>query len=319
MKDNKGMTLIEVVVSLLILSTASLIMVMGFTTAIHTFSDANEYKNAINKEESVLQGDTTYSEEVSIADQDVKYSITVNSGETPIEVKATLKKATTSLENASLSSIELGNTNTDDTKKARNIYKNCCNMMKELGEYLKNNGVKETDTINSKTCKDTIARWINEKTGKNVKPFEIMVNVSKLYSLIYPDIELGTLPAKIEKVNKNFDSNKNIYATPCMYVSQDTVDNMLCGTFFFGNGADQEPYYKENIYILVGTGKHGIDGNRPTDMWAVYDNNTLSDDTDTWLIPKQKVSVDEITDKPYKSFYSSLDRNKWVRYTTIKQ
>ena len=41
MKDNKGMTLIEVVVSLLILSTASLIMVMGFTTAIHTFSDAN--------------------------------------------------------------------------------------------------------------------------------------------------------------------------------------------------------------------------------------------------------------------------------------
>ena len=92
MKDNKGMTLIEVVVSLLILSTASLIMVMGFTTAIHIFSDANEYKNAINKEESVLQGDTTYSEEVSIADQDVKYSITVNSGETPIEVKATLKK-----------------------------------------------------------------------------------------------------------------------------------------------------------------------------------------------------------------------------------
>ena len=49
--DNKGMTLIEVVVSLLILSTASLIMVMGFTTAINIFTDANAYKNAINKEE----------------------------------------------------------------------------------------------------------------------------------------------------------------------------------------------------------------------------------------------------------------------------
>ena len=42
-KNVKGMTLIEVVVSLLIVSTASLIMVQGFVTVNRLFSQSNQY------------------------------------------------------------------------------------------------------------------------------------------------------------------------------------------------------------------------------------------------------------------------------------
>ena len=47
-KSIKGMTLIEVVVSLLIISTASLIMVQGFTTANRMLYEANQYNETTN-------------------------------------------------------------------------------------------------------------------------------------------------------------------------------------------------------------------------------------------------------------------------------
>ena len=45
MKNTKGMTLIEVIISLLIISTASLIIVVGFVTALNLFTDSNHYKD----------------------------------------------------------------------------------------------------------------------------------------------------------------------------------------------------------------------------------------------------------------------------------
>lgn len=315
--DNKGMTLIEVVVSLLILSTASLIMVMGFTTAINIFTDANAYKNAINKEESVLQGDTTYKQEVSTADQDVKYSITVNSGDTPIEVKGTLTKATTSLENASLSSIEVGSTY--DTQKARNIYKNYCNMMESFKEYLDNQGISGETKFKDDTFKNALKQWVKQKTGTNENFSDLMKNMPKLYSLMYPDIELGTLPSKIKEINTSFKENEGYkYATPCMYIEDNSIiDNMTISGFFDENNGSC--FYKDNIYILIGKYDHAVNGNRPTKIWALYDNNSLGSDTDDWLIPSQEVNTDAIKDKSYTSFFSSIDWSKWTKYTTTKQ
>lgn len=48
-KDIKGMTLIEVVVSLLIISTASLIMVQGFVTVNRLFYESNQYNETTSK------------------------------------------------------------------------------------------------------------------------------------------------------------------------------------------------------------------------------------------------------------------------------
>ena len=44
MKNTKGMTLIEVIISLLIISTASLIIVVGFVTALNLFTDSSHYR-----------------------------------------------------------------------------------------------------------------------------------------------------------------------------------------------------------------------------------------------------------------------------------
>jgi len=49
MKNTKGMTLIEVIISLLIISTASLIIVVGFVTALNLFTDSNHYKDVMKK------------------------------------------------------------------------------------------------------------------------------------------------------------------------------------------------------------------------------------------------------------------------------
>ena len=51
MKNTKGMTLIEVIISLLIISTASLIIVVGFVTALNLFTDSNHYKDVTNKQQ----------------------------------------------------------------------------------------------------------------------------------------------------------------------------------------------------------------------------------------------------------------------------
>ena len=54
MKNTKGMTLIEVIISLLIISTASLIIVVGFVTALNLFTDSNHYKDVTNKQQKAL-------------------------------------------------------------------------------------------------------------------------------------------------------------------------------------------------------------------------------------------------------------------------
>lgn len=56
-KNVKGMTLIEVVVSLLIVSTASLIMVQGFVTVNRLFSQSNQYNETTSKVRAALISD----------------------------------------------------------------------------------------------------------------------------------------------------------------------------------------------------------------------------------------------------------------------
>ena len=49
MINNKGMTLVEEIVALAIISIASLIMLVGFSTAANVFADSTRYKDITNK------------------------------------------------------------------------------------------------------------------------------------------------------------------------------------------------------------------------------------------------------------------------------
>ena len=89
MKNTKGMTLIEVIISLLIISTASLIIVVGFV-----FTDSNHYKDVTNKQQKALVDEENKDTDIDVDDTLANYSITVNESGNPIIVNGTYKKAT---------------------------------------------------------------------------------------------------------------------------------------------------------------------------------------------------------------------------------
>ena len=86
MKNTKGMTLIEVIISLLIISTASLIIVVGFVTALNLFTDSNHYKDVTNKQQKALVDEENKDTDIDVDDTLANYSITVNESGNPIIV-----------------------------------------------------------------------------------------------------------------------------------------------------------------------------------------------------------------------------------------
>ena len=77
MKNTKGMTLIEVIISLLIISTASLIIVVGFVTALNLFTDSNHYKDVTNKQQKALVDEENKDTDIDVDDTLANYSITI--------------------------------------------------------------------------------------------------------------------------------------------------------------------------------------------------------------------------------------------------
>lgn len=90
--DEKGMTLIEVVVAILILSIAGIMFLAGFSTVIHMFGKANDYKNSSD----ILM---TYAEnkektnQIELKDEeDLIYTITRKGDTSPINVTANFQE-----------------------------------------------------------------------------------------------------------------------------------------------------------------------------------------------------------------------------------
>lgn len=308
MKNTKGMTLIEVIISLLIISTASLIIVVGFVTALNLFTDSNHYKDVTNKQQKALVDEENKDTDIDVNDTLANYSITVNESGNPIIVNGTYKKATSkTYKDVNLSNF-IPKIQINEAVKGRNIYKNYCKMMQEFSNYLKEQGVTSNDKLFEGKTKEYIKEWMKQKTGANKSDF--ITNLPKLYASIYPDIELDSLLEVIGTYNKVFDKEKYKYITPCMYISDSTRENLTYKDFFEDEG------YKKYVFILVGD--KAKKGDRPTDIWALLDNTTVEDDQDTWLIPKSEISTKILENKTYSEFYKIISGNEWIYYTTSK-
>lgn len=310
--NNKGMTLIEVVVSLLILSTASLIMVMGFTTAINVFSDANSYKDVVNEIETTLMKDNIENTNVSINEKSTKYVITESEGETPIEVKGTLKKGKSEKEdNVSLSSFKKGNS--DDTRKANKVYNNYCKMMGEIARYLESkNNYSATANMNTPAIINNINEWLKEEKHVNATIGNIVTDLPKLYSLLYPEVEADSVVDKIAATNTNFNKEENHYIIPCLYMNK-----YIEYTRFFSQDA-----YK-NLVITIG---NTYSGTAPETIYAIYKND--SGDKDEWYITKNAMSADDLknivqsdvtNNTPLVELNTTISNDSnWTLYTTTK-
>ncbi len=309
MKNNKGMTLIETIIALLILSTASIIMVTGFVTAFRVFSDSEQYKNNTNNEETALINESQKDTNIDVDPIDATYSITLKQGQSPIEVNGVYKKAKSKTDDGvTLSTFETDTT--DDTKKAKNVYNNYLNMMESLKKYLKDNcHIYATSSykMNDEEIKQYISEWLKKTKKIDVDPFEIITNMPKLYSLVYPNVKVNDLGEEIKKINTHFDAEKYCYITPCLFMNQDTTY-----TDFIGSDG-----YK-NIFILLGD--KAKKGDRPNKIYALYDNNSSKEDVDVWWVPEQEVSTDVLENKTYAQFYNEIKNNSsWHRIETTKR
>lgn len=315
MKNNKGMTLIEVVVSLLILSTASLIMVMGFTTAINIYSNANTYKTETNAEEESLLKNTKNGTKFSEDLKEAKYIIKEDATSSPIEVTGKYKKLTSSKEK-DIALANFTNGKIDDTRKAYSVYKEYMEKMDDLIQYLidyrdsSNRKISVTDPMSSLKVSTAVNSWLNKK-GYEGSVDNIVMQMPKFYNLFSDySYEIDELRDTIEKYNPQYAGNikeENCYVMPCL-IYQSDLD--------FSSFAKYNKYYK-NVYIILGDRNNK--NSTPDFIWAIYDNSSYNNETDTWLIAPSPVSSSYFYDKTNDAnLKQELLKNGWKEYTTQK-
>ena len=308
MKDNKGMTLVEVMISLLIISTASIMMVYGFVTAVNLFNSSNEYKDVANNEENALL-DGSDSSSVNIDSSDAKYAITVNDGDTPIEVNGELKKATDSKnKDVTLSYFEKNEFN--NTNKGKTVYRKYCNMMESLYAYLKEKQVSSGSKLVYATVKTEIASWGSKMTGGEINT-DIFSSMPELYKNVYKkDTELDSLLETVGNTNNQFgqiEKDRYKYIYPCIYMSDTKKKSITVKEFF------EEKGYKDYVYILASE-----NANNPSTIWTLYDNKSSTKKVDTWLIPQTSMATDILIDKKYDEINDLAKNQNWNFYTMKK-
>lgn len=317
MKNNKGMTLIEVVVSLLILSTASLIMVMGFTTAINIFSNANTYKTETNAEEESLLKNTKNGTKFSEDLKEAKYIIKEDATSSPIEVTGKYKKLTSSKEK-DIALANFTNGKIDDTRKAYSVYKEYMEKMDNLSDFLSNykithgSSLPGTEGMDSEKNANAVNNWLSEN-GYEGSVDNVVMQIPKFYNLFSEyNYEIDELRDTIEKDNPQYAGNikeENCYVMPCLFY------NTKVDLSHFSKDS-QFKYYK-NVYIILGDRNNK--NSTPDFIWAIYDNSSYNNETDTWLIAPSPVSSSYFYDKTNDAnLKQELLKNGWKEYTTQK-
>lgn len=139
MMNNKGMTLIEEIIALAIISMASLIMLVGFSTAANIFADSTMYKDITNKQYSVLLGNETSDDSISVLNENTNISIKVN--DKTILVRGKQNKVTSNNgTEAVLSNIVFDNLTLSNTLQT---LANCNNFLEEVIPITKQGKLKE--------------------------------------------------------------------------------------------------------------------------------------------------------------------------------
>lgn len=151
--NNKGMSLVEEIVALAIISLASLIMLVGFSTAANVFADSTKYKNITNEQYQVLLNKNYNSENVILSENMANATIKVGANTFTVEGKQ--RKATSNKEMLSAFEFE---TNNDVTENQGNTDKTLSNI---------DNYIKEVAGFNKE---DDFLKWIASKNEGNEPP-----------------------------------------------------------------------------------------------------------------------------------------------------
>ena len=234
-KNVKGMTLIEVVVSLLIVSTASLIMVQGFVTVNRLFSQSNQYNETTSKVRAALisdeNGEVDSTDDVKVKCEEATAQVYFYKGTSQeVFLQGSVYRATSN----QFSDNQLRTFTSNTTLKpvapdepsvdvATGLYKSYCRMMEEIRDYLKEKKCGSADNLNRvkgyireyllqyTTEEQLIKLGINTNTNLVDKLGEVYIARYYPTKTEMPSITENTAKA-LGKWNDNiYSQSKNVY------------------------------------------------------------------------------------------------------------
>lgn len=351
-KSIKGMTLIEVVVSLLIISTASLIMVQGFTTANRMLYEANQYNETTNDVRSRLvaneDGKVESSNTVKVTTEATDgTSITIKDITIKGNFYAAQSKTFSDNQLRTFSSIISLKTVAPDEPSENvgsDLYTSYCEMMKEIGDYLKKELPADYSNLSLQDdkVKKALVKYIkNEEFGTTNAQLKqlgldssinLKDRIGRMYVARYfqgsekfPSITKNTAIAMASSKNgnknifKNYDNDDATYpgegVNYCYPTLLPVFDENISLTDLF----DRE-LYKEKIFIIL----HNYPNMQiPNSIVAVYKNNNVKD-VDSWFVYNGTLNISELKALPnYNAFAGGGfpkigNGTSWWEYDVVK-
>ena len=165
--NNKGVTLIEMIVAILILSISSITIAAGFNGVIQRMGKAAKVKTASNEMFSFIEGNQEVKDKVKVnkKDQDASYILHADNGVDDIEVQATYNEYTgTNGADIVLKAITKIKQSTTPLKDF-DVYKDSVNIGNDLYATLNDSETKSCG-LNQSTCKRD---GYNDHVFKNLK------------------------------------------------------------------------------------------------------------------------------------------------------
>ena len=350
-KDIRGMTLIEVVVSLLIVSTASLIMVQRFVTVNRLFYEANQYNETTNDVRASLvandSGKVTSTSKVNVINESTTgNSIIIKD----ISIKGNYFAATSKVFNDNQlrtfsSTISLKTIAPEEPSEnvGSDLYSSYCAMMEDLGDYLKKEipeCFNSNYSLDSKEVKKALGKYVRQEkfgtSNEQLKKLNLTDSINLTNKLgeiyiahyfrgntVFPSITRNSA-VKMAKWNKDIFPNyqdasakypveKEDYCYPTLLPSFD--QNISLVDLF------ENKVYKDKIFIVL---YNHPDVKTPNKVVAVYKNNNKKD-LDAWFVynGKDDLSIENLTDlNDYDAFagsgFPSIGGTSWWEYEVVK-
>ena len=308
MINNKGMTLVEEIVALAIISIASLIMLVGFSTAANVFADSTRYKDITNKQYAALLGNENTDKDINVSNEDAKVIIKV--ADKVITVKTNQSNATSKKDSQTmLSKLNFNNINLSNTPQT---VANCNDFL---------------DSVLSFTTIKQFDEWIAEQ-GIDVASYNGQYKNNDCYRYYYYNrygaAHLTLEQDIINECNRIFDEVHQT-ATNQNEKKARIGDKTLYIKPYFCGGIWQVGIDSEDGYFLMASELPGISGGTQWRTNLIYARGSWyykvfafgTSDQNSYVdvagFSNAKATVDSLFDGSISEKINLSDQSQWIK------
>lgn len=274
MKNEKGLTLIELIVSMLILSIASLMFYASFTVVLRTMKEGEDIKNASAEIVSIIDGNAS------------------DNKENPIVLKNNTARGNITLSNGSVISVEgTGYNGTKPYGKDSSDYVNLQKFMIKKYTFNEKNAIELSNMLDSVEGNGLSSAFVNNLSETEKK--NIAAEIGRTSFWASNDVFIDYLYKKYFKEFYNVES----YVWPTIDITKMKVKN---GTYIteidknLSSNLYVVPYYIDptnGVYLLSGRKTPAIEKTN----WDAY--LIFNDDDRHWYYSKTPYGLTKLTNK----------------------